>query len=89
MSLQDRRFSSSPAPCRNDGGDETEVLYIVSPSYVFEAYGDDPPIYDDAVVVETWEELVQSNYAHQKGSESLENVLARRQRARARLAQRK
>jgi mannose-6-phosphate isomerase-like protein (cupin superfamily) len=42
---------------RNDGDDEAQVLYIVSPSYVFEAVGEDPPIYDDAVmVVETWEE---------------------------------
>jgi mannose-6-phosphate isomerase-like protein (cupin superfamily) len=72
---------------RNDGDDEAEVLYIVSPSYVFEADGDDSPIYDDAVVVfETWEELRQSNYSYQTGSESLENVLARRDQSLARLA---
>jgi mannose-6-phosphate isomerase-like protein (cupin superfamily) len=75
---------------RNDGDDEAEVLYIVSPSYVFERYGDDSPIYDDAVmVVETWEELVESNYSHQRGSESLENVLTRRGQSLARLRQRK
>ena len=71
MSPQGRRFLSSLArflQLRNDGDDEAEVLYIVSPSYVFEADGDDPPIYDDAVVVfETWEELLQSNYSDPNG----------------------
>ena len=49
---------------RNDSNDRVEVLYIVSPSYVFEAGGEGkPPRYDDArLVAQTWEELAAASY---------------------------
>jgi mannose-6-phosphate isomerase-like protein (cupin superfamily) len=41
---------------RNDGEEVADVLYIVSPSYVFEMEGND--VHDDAILVaRTWEEL--------------------------------
>jgi uncharacterized cupin superfamily protein len=46
----------------NHGDVDAEVLYIASPSYVFETEGDHV-VYDDAVLVaESWEEAAEGNY---------------------------
>jgi hypothetical protein len=47
---------------RNSGPSAAEVLYIASPSYVFEMVGD-KVVYDDAVLVaKTWEELEAAKF---------------------------
>jgi hypothetical protein len=47
---------------RNDGDAPAEVLYIVSPQYVFEKENKEVR-YDDAIVVaKTWKELVETGY---------------------------
>ena len=47
---------------RNDGETAAEVLYIVSPSYVFEMEAGEVK-HDDAILVaRTWEEVAASNY---------------------------
>jgi hypothetical protein len=48
---------------RNDGRRTVEVLYIVSPSYVFDQEGSGPPRFDDAeLVAKTREETAASGY---------------------------
>ena len=48
---------------RNDGDAVAEVLYIVSPSYVFEMEGGEVR-HDDAILVaRTWDEIAAANYA--------------------------
>jgi len=47
---------------RNDADLDADVLYIVSPSYIFHMDGDEV-LYDDAVLVaRTWEELLTKDY---------------------------
>jgi hypothetical protein len=46
----------------NDGDAIAEVLYIATPSYVFETEGKTVK-YDDAVIVaDTWQDLVAADY---------------------------
>jgi hypothetical protein len=74
---------------RNDSGDRAEVLYIVSPSYVFEQHGD-AVTYDDATLVaQTWEELAASGYDLTRLSVSQDEAPTRRDEAKRRLEQRK
>jgi mannose-6-phosphate isomerase-like protein (cupin superfamily) len=70
---------------RNDSTEAAEVLYIVSPTYIFEMDGD-RVTYDDATLVaRTWEELETSGYA----PPSSEKANAARAEALRRLAMRK
>ena len=74
---------------RNDGERPAEVLYIVSPSYVFEIEGGEVR-HDDAILVaRTWEELVAAHYdlptlkvdreeARVRRAEALERIMKRR-----------
>jgi mannose-6-phosphate isomerase-like protein (cupin superfamily) len=74
---------------RNDSDIPAEVLYIVSPSYVFEVE-DGEVRYDDATLVaRTWEELAVSNYLVPGLKVSAEEAKARRAEAMRRLALRK
>jgi len=73
----------------NDGDDTVEVLYIVSPSYVFEMDGA-VVTYDDArLVSDTWEELVAAEYDVPALSFSPQDVGSRRAAALDRLRMRK
>ncbi|MDH3642954.1 MAG: hypothetical protein OES38_12710 [Gammaproteobacteria bacterium] len=68
-------------------GNETEeplaVLYIVSPSYVFETDAEDRVVYDDAILMaEDWKSLSHDD----PDGYAIEDVRARRADARARLA---
>lgn len=67
----------------NETEESLAVLYIVSPSYVFEADADGRVVYDDAILVaEDWESLSRGD----PGGYAIEEVRARRAEARARLA---
>jgi mannose-6-phosphate isomerase-like protein (cupin superfamily) len=47
----------------NEGSEPCEVLYIVSPAYVFEMDGEGRILYDDALVLEEdWETLAESGW---------------------------
>jgi mannose-6-phosphate isomerase-like protein (cupin superfamily) len=71
---------------RNDGQQAAEVLYIASPSYVFEMDGD-AVRYDDAVLVaRTWEEAAAGNYEIPELRLGDYEVHARREEAKRRLA---
>jgi mannose-6-phosphate isomerase-like protein (cupin superfamily) len=72
---------------RNDGEEPAEVLYIVSPSYVFELEGETVR-HDDAILVaRTWEELASASAAALQPSRY--QAGARRAEAISRLARRK
>jgi len=74
---------------RNDGDEEAQVLYIVSPSYVYEAEPSKPPIYDDAsMVAETWQGLREMNYEVQRGIDYAQ-LLKKREESIQRLTERK
>ena len=76
----------------NSRGDQpARVLYICSPSYVFEpgATTNDLPVYDDAIPVgKDWEYLAKNNWNHPELSKS-ERSYAVRHQAIQRLASRK
>jgi mannose-6-phosphate isomerase-like protein (cupin superfamily) len=74
---------------RNDGDSVAEVMFIVSPPYVFEME-DGKVRYDDAVIVtQTWEELQAANYDVPALRYSDYDVSAARAEAFRRLASRK
>lgn len=55
----------------NEADETAEVLYIVSPTYVFEPGEDSEPIYDDAVLVaERWEDVPMDLQADATGYEA-------------------
>jgi hypothetical protein len=69
----------------NDGSAMAEVLYIVSPSYVFELDNGEVK-YDDAVLIaRTWNE-VENQHDIEALQLSRQDVLARREQAKRRLA---
>ena len=71
---------------RNEGSATAAVLYIVSPSYVFEMDAD-TVVYDDAVVVaNSWEELEARAYDVPALAISATEAEARRAEAKHRLA---
>jgi mannose-6-phosphate isomerase-like protein (cupin superfamily) len=73
----------------NDTDAVADVLYIVSPSYVFEMEGGEVK-YDDALIVAaTWEELVAANYDVPTLTIRPDEVRTRRAESLARLARRK
>lgn len=70
----------------NSGAEACEVLYIVSPAYVFEMSNDRNVLYDDSLVLqEDWNDLAGANW---QLSQALP-IFAQRQAALQRLAQRK
>ncbi len=74
---------------QNTSETAAEVLYIVSPSYVFEMEGD-RVIHDDAILVsETWEELEAAKYEVPTLQVTAYEATARRTEAKRRLAVRK
>ena len=74
---------------RNDGNAPAVVLYIVSPSYIFEV-DDNGVRYDDAILVaKTWEELVALKYDLRALNISLYEAMTRREESMRRLAQRR
>jgi mannose-6-phosphate isomerase-like protein (cupin superfamily) len=74
---------------RNDSDIPAEVLYVVSPSYVFEMENGEVQ-YDDAILVaRTWEELAVSNYDSAELKLRADEARARRAEAMRRLALRK
>jgi mannose-6-phosphate isomerase-like protein (cupin superfamily) len=74
---------------RNDTDDRVEVLYIVSPTYVFEMQGD-TVAYDEATLVaSSWEELAASGYDLTRLEPARREARARRDEAKRRLEQRK
>ncbi len=71
---------------RNDSLEVAEVLYIASPSYVFEKDGESV-VYDDAILVsKSWEELEAADYEVPALRVSADEARARRAEARRRLA---
>ena len=74
---------------RNTSEGVAEVLYIVSPSYVFEMVGDQV-VYDDAVLVaKTWEELEATKYTVPTLKVSKPEVVASRAESKRRLVAQK
>lgn len=74
---------------RNEANAASEVLYIVSPSYVFEMVGDEV-IYDDAILVaRTWEELSTTGDALHSLMKTCYEAHAKREESKRRLACRK
>ena len=73
----------------NEGNEASEVLYIVSPSYVFEMVGD-KVIYDDAVLVaRRWEELSTADDALHSLMKTCYGAHAKREESKRRLGCRK
>jgi mannose-6-phosphate isomerase-like protein (cupin superfamily) len=74
---------------RNDSEANADVLYIVSPSYVFEMEGDEVQ-HDDAILVaRTWEELVAADYEVPALEVSAYEARSRRAESKRRLALKK
>lgn len=73
---------------QNEGDIAAEVLYIVSPSFVFEKEGEDI-LYDDAVLVaQSWDEPAATNSSNEI-MKTAHELRARRAKAKRRLAARK
>ena len=74
----------------NESADSVEVLYIVSPAYVFEAGNDGAVIYDDSILVgEDWGSPAPEHWNAFANEEAMNEVSARRAAARQRLLSRR